>query len=153
MILSTVCYIEKDNKYLMLHRTKKKNDVNKDKWIGIGGKFEERESPEECIVREVKEETGLTLKSYKLRCIVTYVSPFWETEYMYVFTSDDFEGELASECNEGDLQWIDKSQIANINTWEGDKIFIEKMQNDDNFFTLKLEYNDDKLVNYELNEY
>lgn len=153
MILSTVCYIEKDNKYLMLHRTKKKNDVNKDKWIGIGGKFEERESPEECIVREVKEETGLTLKSYKLRCIVTYVSPSWETEYMYVFTSDDFEGELASECNEGDLQWIDKSQIANINTWEGDKIFIEKMQNDDNFFTLKLEYNDDKLVNYELNEY
>lgn len=153
MILSTVCYIEKDNKYLMLHRTKKKNDVNKDKWIGIGGKFEERESPEECIVREVKEETGLTLKSYKLRCIVTYVSPSWKTEYMYVFTSDDFEGELASECNEGDLQWIDKSQIANINTWEGDKIFIEKMQNDDNFFTLKLEYNDDKLVNYELNEY
>ena len=153
MILSTVCYIEKDNKYLMLHRTKKKNDVNKDKWIGIGGKFEERESPEECIVREVKEETGLTLKSYKLRCIVTYVSPSWETEYMYVFTSDDFEGELASECNEGDLQWIYKSQIANINTWEGDKIFIEKMQNDDNFFTLKLEYNEDKLVNYELNEY
>ena len=153
MILSTVCYIEKDNKYLMLHRTKKKNDVNKDKWIGIGGKFEERESPEECIVREVKEETGLTLKSYKLRCIVTYVSPSWETEYMYAFTSDDFEGELASECNEGDLQWIDKSQIANINIWEGDKIFIEKMQNDDNFFTLKLEYNEDKLVNYELNEY
>ena len=105
MILSTLCYIEKDNQYLMLHRTKKKNDMNKDKWIGIGGKFEENESPEECIIREVKEETGLHLKSYQLSCIVTYVSTNWETEYMYVFTSDDFEGNII-ECNEGDLQWV-----------------------------------------------
>ena len=89
MILSTLCYIEKDDKYLMLHRTKKKNDINKDKWLGIGGKFEEGESPEECIVREVREETGLKLNSYKLRTIVTYVSTNWETEYMYVFTSND----------------------------------------------------------------
>lgn len=107
MILSTLCYIEKDGKYLMLHRTKKKNDINKDKWLGIGGKFEEGESPEECIIREVKEETGFTLNTYKLRCIVTYVSTNWETEYMYVFTSNDFTGELI-ECNEGDLQWIGK---------------------------------------------
>ena len=92
MILSTLCYIEKDDKYLMLHRTKKKNDINKDKWLGVGGKIEERESPEECVIREVKEETGLTLKNYQLRGIVTYVSNKWETEYMYVFTANEFEG-------------------------------------------------------------
>lgn len=152
MILSTLCYIEKDNQYLMLHRTKKKNDINKDKWIGIGGKFEENESPEECIVREVKEETGLLLKSYQLRCIVTYISTSWETEYMYVFTSDDFEGEII-ECNEGDLQWVDRNEVTKLNTWEGDKIFIEKMQKDNNFFTVKFEYDGDKLLRYELKEY
>ncbi|MCI9246784.1 MAG: NUDIX domain-containing protein [Clostridia bacterium] len=117
MILSTLCYIEKDNQYLMLHRTKKKNDINKDKWIGIGGKFEENESPEECIIREVKEETGLHLKSYQLRCIVTYVSTNWETEYMYVFTSDDFEGNIM-ECNEGDLQWVNKDEVTKLNTFK-----------------------------------
>ena len=126
MILSTLCYIEKDGKYLMLHRTKKKNDINKDKWLGIGGKFEKNESPEECIIREVKEETGLILQSYKLRCIVTYVSTTWEEEYIYVFTSNDFTGELI-ECNEGDLQWIDKNKVTELNTWEGDKIFVEKI--------------------------
>lgn len=152
MILSTLCYIEKDNQYLMLHRTKKKNDMNKDKWIGIGGKFEENESPEECIIREVKEETGLHLKSYQLRCIVTYVSTNWETEYMYVFTSDDFEGNII-ECNEGDLQWVNKDEVTKLNTWEGDKIFIEKMQKDSNFFTVKFEYDGDTLLRYELKEY
>lgn len=152
MILSTLCYIEKDNQYLMLHRTKKKNDINKDKWIGIGGKFEESESPEECIIREVKEETGLRLKSYQLRCIVTYVSTNWETEYMYVFTSDDFEGNII-ECNEGDLQWVNKDEVTKLNTWEGDKIFIEKMQKDKNFFTVKFEYDGDKLLGYALKEY
>lgn len=152
MILSTLCYIEKDNQYLMLHRTKKKNDINKDKWIGIGGKFEENESPEECIIREVKEETGLHLKSYQLRCIVTYVSTNWETEYMYVFTSDDFEGNII-ECNEGDLQWVNKDEVTKLNTWEGDKILIEKMQKDKNFFTVKFEYDGDKLLRYALKEY
>ena len=152
MILSTLCYIEKDGKYLMLHRTKKKNDINKDKWIGIGGKFEQNESPEECIVREVKEETGLTLKTYKLRCIVTYISTTWDTEYMYVFTSNDFEGEEI-ECNEGDLQWINKDESTKLNTWEGDKIFIEKLQKDDSFFTVKFEYDGDKLINYKINKY
>ena len=135
MILSTLCYIEKDGKYLMLHRTKKKNDINKDKWLGIGGKFEKNESPEECIIREVKEETGLILQSYKLRCIVTYVSTTWEEEYIYVFTSNDFTGELI-ECNEGDLQWIDKNKVTELNTWEGDKIFVEKIKNDNTFFTV-----------------
>ena len=152
MILSTLCYIERDNKYLMLHRTKKKNDINKDKWLGIGGKFEEGESPEECIVREVMEETGLKLNSYQLRTIVTYVSTNWETEYMYVFTSNDFTGELI-ECNEGDLQWIDKKEVTKLNTWEGDKIFVEKLQNDSSFFTVKFEYDGDKLVKYNLKEY
>ena len=152
MILSTLCYIEKDKEYLMLHRTKKKNDINKDKWIGIGGKFEDGESPEECIIREVKEETGLTLNTYKLRCIVTYVSTNWETEYMYVFTSNDFTGELM-ECNEGDLQWIRKDKITELNTWEGDKIFVEKIQKDNNFFTVKFNYDGDKLIKYDLKEY
>lgn len=136
----------------MLHRTKKKNDINKDKWLGIGGKFEENESPEECIIREVKEETGLKLKSYQLRCIVTYVSATWETEYMYVFTSDDFEGDII-ECNEGDLQWVDKNEVTKLNTWEGDKIFIEKMQKGNRFFTVKFEYDGDKLLSYNLKEY
>lgn len=152
MILSTVCYIEKAGKYLMLHRTKKENDINKDKWIGIGGKFEKDESPEECILREVKEETGLNIKSYKLKCIVTYVSTKWETEYMYVFTANEFEGDLI-ECNEGDLQWIDKEKIEELNIWEGDKIFIKKMQESNSFFTIKFEYDGDKLMKYKLKQY
>lgn len=152
MILSTLCYIEKDNNYLMLHRTKKENDINKDKWIGIGGKFEEGESPEECIEREVKEETGLELKSYKLRCIVTYISTTWETEYMYVFTSNDFVGNI-TECNEGDLQWVNKYEVTKLNTWEGDKIFIDKLQKDNSFFTVKFEYDAEKLIKYVLKEY
>ena len=152
MINTTLCYIEKNNSYLMLHRTKKEKDVNKDKWIGVGGKLEEGESPEECIEREVKEETGLDLKSYKLRCIVTYVSTTWETEYMYVFTSEDFEGQLI-ECDEGELQWIDKCEVTKLNTWEGDKIFIEKIQTSDSFFTVKFEYDGDYLKSYDLREY
>jgi len=114
MILSTICYIEKDGKYLMLHRTKKENDINKEKWLGIGGKFEEKESPEECIIREVKEETNLTLKSCQLRGILTFVSTICETEYIYLFTSDDFEGNLTKECKEGDLQWVEKEKIENL---------------------------------------
>ncbi len=152
MILSTICYIEKNNKYLMLHRTKKENDISKDKWIGIGGKFENNESPEECIKREVFEETGLKLKTFKLRGIVTYTSKEWETEYMYIFTSNDFEGNLI-ECNEGDLEWIDKEKIVNLNTWEGDKLFLKKLENDNNFFTMKFEYDGDNLLNYIIYDY
>jgi len=153
MILSTICYIEKNDKYLMLHRTKKENDINKNKWLGVGGKFEEGESPEECIIREVKEETGLTLKEYQLRGIVTYLSTTWETEYMYVFTANDFEGDLI-ECNEGDLEWIEKDKIMQLNTWEGDKIFVEKLlQNSNTFFSVKFEYDGEKLVKYTIKEY
>lgn len=149
----TLCYIEKENKYLMLHRTKKKNDINEGKWIGVGGKFEDKESPEECVKREVKEETGLTLKSCKLRCIVTYVSTEWETEYMYVFTSDEAEGEII-ECNEGELKWIEKEKVLDLKTWEGDRIFLEKILDKKvPFFTAKLEYDGEKLSKAEVNEY
>lgn len=152
MILSSLCYLEKDGKYLMLHRTKKEKDINQGKWLGIGGKLEEGESPEECIVREVKEETGLMLQSYELRCFVTYVSTNWETEYMYVFTSNSFEGELI-ECDEGDLQWVDKEKVIHLNTWEGDKIFLEKLQKKGPFFTVKFQYNGEALMEYSLKEY
>jgi len=148
----TLCYIEKDGKYLMLHRTKKENDLNKDKWIGVGGKFEDKESPEECAIREVKEETGLTLNSCKLRCIVTFVSNEWETEYMYVFTSNDFTGEL-TECNEGELEWIDKEKVRDLPTWEGDKIFLDRVLEDTPFFTAKVKYDGEKLVGYSVCEY
>ncbi|MBQ2898727.1 MAG: 8-oxo-dGTP diphosphatase, partial [Oscillospiraceae bacterium] len=127
MINSTLCYIKHDGKYLMLHRVKKENDANKDKWIGIGGKFEDKESPEDCILRETKEETGLTLTSYKYRGIVTFVSDRWETEYMHLFTADAFEGELI-ECDEGELEWISPEKLDSIPKWEGDKIFLDLLQ-------------------------
>ena len=152
MILSTVCYIEKDGKYLMLHRTKKKNDINEGKWLGIGGKFEDKESPEDCIIREVKEETGLTLNSVKLRGILTFINTICETEYIYIFTSNDFTGNLI-ECNEGKLQWIDKEKVTSLNLWEGDKIFIEKIKQESPFFTIKYTYDGDTLLHYDLKEY
>lgn len=152
MILSTLCYIEQNGEYLMLHRTKKENDINKDKWLGVGGKFEEGESPEECIKREVKEETGLMIHNPKLHCVITYLSTTFETEYIYVFTSNDFSGELI-ECNEGDLKWIDKNDVLKINTWEGDKIFLQKIQNNDPFFTVKFEYHGENLIKYTIFQY
>ena len=143
--LSTLCYIEKDGKYLMLHRTKKENDQSHDKWLGVGGKFDKDESPDECILREVKEETGLTLTSYQLRGVMTFVSDIWETEYMFIYTADRFEGEL-TECSEGDLQWIKKTEVMNLKLWEGDKIFLKKLIDGDGFFTVKMEYEGEKLV-------
>ena len=144
MINSTLCYIKHDGKYLMLHRVKKENDANKDKWIGIGGKFEDKESPEDCILRETKEETGLTLTSYKYRGIVTFVSDRWETEYMHLFTADSFEGELI-ECDEGELEWISPEKLDSIPKWEGDKIFLDLLQKDVPFFSLKLRYEGENL--------
>lgn len=138
--LSTLCYLEKDDQYLMLHRIVKKNDVNKDKWIGVGGHFEDGESPEECVLREVKEETGYTLTSYRYRGLVTFVFADIETEYMSLFTADGFEGEQI-ECNEGVLEWVPKAEICNLNIWEGDKIFFRLLAEEEPFFSLKLVYN------------
>ena len=137
--LSTLCYLEKDDQYLMLHRVVKKNDVNKDKWIGVGGHFEQDESPEECLLREVREETGYTLTSYRFRGIVTFVSGDGVTEYMHLFTADGFEG-TPSECDEGVLEWVPKSKIEELNIWEGDKIFFRLLTDEVPFFSLKLVY-------------
>ena len=143
--LSTLCYIEKDGKYLMLHRVVKEKDVNKGKWIGVGGHFEEGESPEECLIREVYEETGLTLTEYSFRGIVTFVSDEWGTEYMHLFTARGFSGEV-KECNEGTLAWIPKSEILNLNLWEGDRVFLKLLFEDAPFFSLKLTYHGDELI-------
>lgn len=137
--LSTLCYIEQDEKYLMLHRIKKKNDVNQDKWIGVGGHFEENESPEDCVLRETKEETGYTLTSYAYRGLVTFISGNGLTEYMSLYTADGFTGEL-TECNEGELVWIPKEQVYDLNLWEGDKIFLKLLEEKRPFFSLKLVY-------------
>lgn len=152
MLLTTLGYIEKDGKYLMLHRTKKEKDMNKDKWLGVGGKFEEGESPEECMIREAKEETGLILNSCNLRAVVTFVSSIYEAEHMYLFTCNDFEGELI-ECNEGELEWVEKDKVKELNSWEADRIFLEKLENNSGFFTMKVEYEGEKLVNYKVNQY
>ena len=145
MLMTTLCYIEKDGKYLMLHRTKKENDLNHDLWIGVGGKFEGEESPDECLVREVKEETGLTLTSYRFRGLLTFISDEWESEYICLYTADGFEGGMI-ECSEGDLEWVDKKDIKNLNLWEGDKIFFRRMMESDAFFSLKLRYEGRELV-------
>ena len=144
--LSTLCYLEKNGQYLMLHRTVKKNDVNHDKWIGVGGHFEQDESPEECLLREVKEETGYTLTSYRYRALVTFVSGTGVTEYMSLFTADGFEGEEIS-CDEGDLEWVDISRIGELNLWEGDRIFHRLLLEREDFFSLKLVYDGhDRLI-------
>ena len=137
--LSTLCYLERDGKYLMLHRVVKKNDINKDKWIGVGGHFEKDESPEECLMREVREETGYTLTSYRFRGIVTFVSGDGVTEYMHLFTADGFEGDPI-ECDEGVLEWVPKEDISGLNIWEGDKIFFRLLTEEAPFFSLKLVY-------------
>ena len=137
---STLCYIEKDNKYLMLHRVVKKDDVNKDKWIGVGGQFEFGESPEDCVLREVREETGYTLTSYQYRGLVTFVFADVEMEFMSLFTADGFEGEPI-ECNEGVLEWVPIEDVWKLNLWEGDKIFFRLLEEKIPFFSLKLVYN------------
>lgn len=134
----------------MLHRVKKKNDINKDKWIGIGGKFEAEESPDECLLREAKEETGLTLTSWRCRGVVTFLNEGGEGEYMYLFTADGFEGEL-TECDEGDLQWVSREFVSKLPAWEGDKIFLDLLWQDAPFFLLTLRYRNEKLVEAVLN--
>ena len=152
MNFTTLCYIEKENKYLMLYRTSKKKDGNKDKWIGVGGHFEKGESPEECLLREVKEETGLELTSYQFRGIVTFISDEWPDEYMCLYTADRYTGDIGN-CDEGELVWVEKGKIMDLNIWEGDKIFLKLLTENQPFFSLKLEYKGDKLVNTVLNKY
>lgn len=150
MINTTLCYIERDDEYLMLHRVKKENDINKDKWIGLGGKFEENESPEECLLREVYEESGLCLTSWRYRGIVTFVNTKCESEFMHLFTADGFEGEIGA-CDEGELEWIKKSRLMELTLWEGDKIFLRLLEDGEPFFSLKLSYDGDDLVSAKLN--
>lgn len=142
---TTLCYIERDGAYLMLHRVKKEHDENRDKWIGVGGKFEDKESPEDCLLREVREETGLVLTRYAYRGIVTFVSDLWPTEYMHLFTADGFTGDLRP-CDEGDLEWVPKERIADLPIWAGDKIFLRLLTEDVPFFSLKLCYEGERLV-------
>ena len=136
---TTLCYIEQDGKYLMLHRGKKHNDMNHDKWLGIGGKFEDKESPEDCVLREVEEETGLTLTHLEYRGIVTFVSDEYPTEYMHLFWADRFTGALRA-CDEGDLEWLPKERLHAIPKWEGDEIFLRLLEERVPFFSLKLCY-------------
>ena len=145
MKITTLGYLIQNNSYLMLHRTKKANDPNHAKWIGVGGHVENGETPDECFVREVREETGLQLHSYRLRCIVTFVSDEWENELMFIYTSDDFSGNMI-ECNEGDLSFVPQSDVLSLNLWEGDRVFLEKLMEDAPFFTVKLIYQGDKLI-------
>ena len=137
--LTTLCYIEKDDQYLMLHRVKKEHDINKDKWIGIGGHFEGTESPEECLLREVKEETGLTLTEYSFRGIVTFVCGTECLEYMALYTASGYEGEL-KECDEGTLEWIPKKSVYDLELWTGDKLFFRLLEENRPFFSMKLVY-------------
>ena len=145
MLNTTLCYVTRGDEVLMLHRVKKKNDINQDKWIGIGGKFEGEETPDECLLREAKEETGLTLTSWRCRGVVTFLSDTYEGEYMYLFTADGFEGEL-TDCPEGDLQWVSREFVDSLPTWEGDKIFLDLLWKDVPFFLLKLRYEGEKLA-------
>ena len=147
---TTLCYIRRGEEYLMLHRVKKKNDVNQDKWIGVGGKFEAGESPEDCMRREVLEERGLTVTKWRYRGIITFVSSEYGTEYMHLFTATGFEGELI-DCDEGDLLWISREKLDSIPKWEGDKIFLELLQKDEPFFSLKLRYEGENLREAVLN--
>ena len=146
MFYTTLCYLERDGQYLMLHRVKKKNDVNHDKWIGIGGKFEPGESPEDCVLREVREETGLTLTDFQYRAIITFVQNETDTEYMHLFRATDWTGEMRTDCEEGELAWIRKEDLLALPIWEGDKIFLRLMDTDRPFFSLKLNYTGDVLT-------
>ena len=147
---STLIYIERDDAYLMLHRVSKDNDPNRDKWIGVGGKFEPDESPEECALRETFEETGLRLTSWQYRGILTFVSDRWDTEYIHLFTADGFTGEI-HDCDEGELTWVKKDSLDTLTLWEGDMLFLRLLCTDAPFFSMKLQYRGEELVDVRLN--
>lgn len=148
--LSTLCYIEKDGKYLMMHRIKKTNDINQGKWIGVGGHFEQDETPEECLLREVKEETGFTLLDFRLRGILTFLADDFPAEYIFLYTANQFNGEQV-QCDEGVLEWIKKEDISSLALWEGDRVFFHLLDTTENVFSLKLRYEGDRLVESVLN--
>ena len=150
MLNTTLCYITRGDDVLMLHRVKKENDINKDKWIGIGGKFEGEESPDECLLREVREETGLTLTSWRCRGVITFLNDSCPGEFMYLFTADDFEGQL-KECDEGDLRWVSRQFLRELPKWEGDQTFLDLLWQDAPFFLLTLRYDGDTLTEAVLN--
>lgn len=147
---TTLCYVTRGDQVLMLHRVKKKNDINHDKWIGIGGKFLPEESPDECVLREAWEETGLTLTSWRCRGVVTFLNAGSDGEYMYLFTADGSEGEM-HECSEGDLEWVSREFLYSLPMWEGDRIFLDLLWQDAPFFLLTLRYRDDVLEEAVLN--
>ena len=148
---TTLCYIEQDGRYLMMHRVKKVGDCNKDKWIGIGGHLEKYESPMDCILREAKEETGLTLTDCTYRGLVSFCSPNYETEQMHLFSAHTFEGTLREDCEEGDLQWISEDQLFGLPMWEGDRIFLRLLPQNVPFFLLKLVYDaNGNLISHDL---
>ena len=143
--LTTLCYIERDDAYLMMHRVKKERDINRDKWIGVGGHFEEGESPEECLLREVMEETGLTLTDYRLRGVITFMTDTYPAEYMFLYTAEGFTG-IMHACNEGELEWVHKVKVEQLPIWEGDRIFFRLLEERQDFFSLKLRYEGDTLA-------
>ncbi len=148
---TTLCYLELDGRYLMLHRVKKENDASHDKWIGVGGKCEKDESPDECMLREVKEETGLDVTQWQYRGIVTFISDIWPCEYMHLFSCRQWEGEQLKDCDEGDLEWIEKEKLYSLTLWPGDRIFLQLIGNPEQpFFSLKLVYQGDDLVEAKL---
>lgn len=143
--LTTLCYIERDDAYLMMHRVKKERDINRDKWIGVGGHFEEGESPGECLLREVMEETGLTLTDYRLRGVITFMTDTYPAEYMFLYTAEGFTG-IMHACNEGELEWVPKVKVEQLPIWEGDRIFFRLLEERQDFFSLKLRYEGDTLA-------
>ena len=145
-VLTTLCYLRKDGKVLMLYRNKKENDLNEGKWVGVGGKLEEGETPDEALLREVKEETGLTLKHWHLHGVITFVSDTWDNEYMFLYSGDDFEGELTETCREGTLAWVPEEEVLSLPTWEGDKYFLTPLLEGVSHLDMKVSYEGDRLV-------
>lgn len=136
---TSLCYIFKEDKVLLLYRNKKENDANEGKWIGVGGKTEEGETPEECMKREVLEETGLVVTKYHYHGVIKFISEMWDDEEMHLFSASEFEGDIKV-CDEGRLEWIDKSMVFDLPMWEGDKYFLKPLLEGKESINLILRY-------------